>query len=550
MLCKICKKEYQNYLGLCSHINQTHKINSKEYYDKYLKRENEGICLECGKETKFCSIEKGYAKFCSCKCTSSSKETQRKKKETCLKNFGVDNPSKSQEIKDKKKQSYIKNYEVENPSKSQEIKDKIKETCLKNFGVDNPSKSQEIKEKKIETCLKNFNVEHPYQNQEVREKGEKSCLKKFGSKNVFKIQEVKNKIQQTKLKKFFPKVLQLCNKLNVELIDTYTIGNHEIRVRCNKCTTEFYTYYYYLQSNYGKCPICFPRGSGEQKEVIQYIENLYHNNISKEDNTILENNRQIISKELDIYIPSLRIAIEYNGLYWHDDIHINKYYHLNKTLECEKQGIRLIHIFSDEWNLKQDIVKSRLKQILNKSDSQKLMARKCEIKEIDSKTKDELLDKFHIQGKDNSKVRIGAFYNDELVSVMTFSHASISKGMKNKNNSVWELNRFCTNSNYHISGIAGKLLSYFKRNYEWKEIFSYADRRWSCGELYYKLGFELDHITSPNYWYVKGDKRIHRFNLRKRPDEPKDISESILRLQEGYSKVWDCGNLKFIMKNK
>jgi len=211
-------------------------------------------------------------------------------------------------------------------------------------------------------------------------------------------------------------------------------------------------------------------------------------------------------------------------------------------------GYRLIHIFEDEWILKKDIVKSRLKHILGKTeDLTHIGARECIIKEISSKEKDEFLEQFHIQGKDVSKVKLGAFYKHQLVAVMTFSHGSLAKGVKHQNPLVWELNRFCSHSDFIISGIASKLLEYFKRNYTWHKIFSYADRRWSDGNLYEKLGFQLDHVTQPNYWYVGDFERIHRFNLRKRPEEPKDIPEHILRLQEGYIRVWDCGNLKFVL---
>jgi len=128
---------------------------------------------------------------------------------------------------------------------------------------------------------------------------------------------------------------------------------------------------------------------------------------------------------------------------------------------------------------------------------------------------------------------------------MTFSHGSLAKGVKKQDPLIWELNRFCTHLEFVISGIAGKLLEHFKKNYNWKEIFSYADRRWSNGNLYEKLGFELIASTQPNYWYVRNIERIHRFALRKRPDEPKDIPEHLLRLEEGYTRIWDCGNLKF-----
>ena len=196
--------------------------------------------------------------------------------------------------------------------------------------------------------------------------------------------------------------------------------------------------------------------------------------------------------------------------------------------------------------LKKDIVKSRLKHILGKTeDCFHIGARNCNIREITSEQKNIFLEKYHIQGPDASKVKLGAFYNNHLVAVMTFSHGSLAKGIKKQDPLVWELNRFCIHSNFVISGIASKLLEYFKRNYEWKEIFSYADRRWSDGNLYKKLGFQLDRITKPNYWYFDGVQRKHRFQFRKRKEEPKDIPEYILRIKEGYHLLWDCGSFKF-----
>jgi len=384
-------------------------------------------------------------------------------------------------------------------------------------------------------------------------KGKLSKLKYRTYENIFgeeKAIKLKEKKREHLIKEFLKEFEILLDYFKVNFCDDEYKGAlvwHNFQ--CQKCNYIFKQPWNSIQQGY-KCPKCFPRNQGEsiaEIEVREFICDLIGKDKVKNNcRNLIKNPETNHFLEIDIYIPSLKIAIE-----WHSEFNINftgSDYHLNKTLECKEKGIYLIHIFEDEWIFKKEIVKSRLKQILRVNDSERIHARKCEIKEIEPKVKNEFLEKFHIQGKDASKIKLGAFYNEELVSVMTFGKGNISKGSK-AIDKVWELNRFCSNSNYHIPGIAGKLLSHFKKNFEWKEIFSYADRRWSQGNLYYQLEFELDKITQPNYWYIKGVKRIHRFNLRKRSDEPKDITEKTLRLKEGYNIIWDCGSLKFSLKN-
>jgi hypothetical protein len=459
-----------------------HNILSKEYYDKYIKNENEGICINynkitsCKKFTKFESISKGYRKYCSCRCLNLDPYIRNKMEKT-------------NEIKHKYK------YSLQNP-------DILKKTRI--------------------SSKKNNGVVFPLQNKIIREKTREMFMDKF-------ILDFNHIIEY----------------LNIKLIDVYVDAHYKHRWKCNICNNIFERSWNDIQQGKNKCPICFTNKSNGEIKLLDFIKSI-------ESSEIIENSRNIIPPyELDIFIPDKNIAIEFDGLYWHSEKNISdKNYHLNKTEECLKKNIKLIHIFEDELIFKQEIVKPRLKQILNLNNNlSKIYARKCKIKEILPKIKNEFLNKYHIQGSDNSLIKLGAFYNDELISVMTFSHGNIAKGSKNIKD-IWELSRFCSNSNYHIPGIASKLLSYFKKNYDWKKIYSYADRRWSDGNLYKKIGFELDSITKPNYFYIKGINRIHRFNLRKRPDEPKDITEWVLRQKEGYYRVYDCGHLKFIMENK
>ena len=417
--------------------------------------------------------------------------------------------------------------------KKEETKIKRINTNIEKYGEDYVNIQHE---NSMKTQNEKFNGKIGFANDEIKEKIEKINEVKYGTKNYMQSEKA--------MEKQFKKVVKLLEYLNLELISDYNDARGIIKIKCLKCSNIFETQYTYIYQGYGKCPNCFPRyESNKEIELFNFIKSL---NLD-----IFKNSRDIIPPyELDIFISEKNIAIEFDGLYWHSEDKIeDKNYHLNKTELCESKNIQLIHIFEDEWLFKKEIVKSRLKQILGIGDSIRIHARKCEIKEICPKIKNLFLNEFHIQGEDKSSVKLGAFYEDELISVMTFSYGNISKGSKNIEG-IYELSRFCSDYNYHIPGIASKLLEYFKRNYEWKEIYSYADRRWSDGNLYYKIGFELYNITKPNYWYVKGFNRIHRFNLRKRSDEPKEIPEYILRSKEGYFRIWDCGHYKFIIKNE
>jgi hypothetical protein len=254
--------------------------------------------------------------------------------------------------------------------------------------------------------------------------------------------------------------------------------------------------------------------------------------------------------QLDIFIPSHNLAIEYNGLYWHSEEFLKNNYHLNKTIECEKQGIQLIHIFEDEWLHKQNIVKSRLLNILGLIKN-KIYARKTEIKEISSIQAKNFLDNNHLQGFTNSTIRIGLFYDNELISVMLFNKPRLGIGSSYDG---YELTRFANKLNTSVIGGASKLLKHFINTYQPKEIISYADRRWSQGDLYKKLGFIETHINKPNYWYVINKNRKHRFGFRKHSLKEKgfDINktEHEIMLERGIYRIYDCGTITYSLINK
>ncbi len=295
---------------------------------------------------------------------------------------------------------------------------------------------------------------------------------------------------------------------------------------------------------------CYKCGNLESKKENEIFEFIKKRNL-----TIEHGNRNILNgKELDIFLPSKQIAIEYNGLRWHsEEFGRNKWYHLNKTLECNNKGIKLIQIFEDEYIEHKDIVLNKISHILDiQQDLPKVMGRKCKIEIISKNIAESFLNDYHIQGYARSTVYLGALYEDKLIAVMTFKQEI-------KNSPKWELTRFASDYHYICQGVGGKLFNWFVKFYNPTEIKSFADRRWTLDKednLYVKLGFKLTKELNPNYEYIylsNPKKRIHKFNFRKqilnkKYGFPLSMTETEMIKELGYVKIWDCGLFKFIWK--
>ena len=317
----------------------------------------------------------------------------------------------------------------------------------------------------------------------------------------------------------------------------YLGDNNKITITCKE-----HGDFELIPSNHYKgsgCPKCTKIKSIPELELIDLL-NSYEKTISSE-RKVLE------GKELDIFIPSKKTAIEFNGLYWHSDKFIDNNYHIDKTNKCLEKDVRLIHIFEDEWINKRKIVESRIVNIIKKQDN-KIHARKTVVKEVDTTEAIKFLEENHIQGKLGAKVKLGLYHNEELVSLMTFGSLRKNLGSKSQEGD-WELLRFCNKLNTSVVGGASKLLKYFEETYKPSSLISYADRRWSNGNLYYQIGFNLVGKTSPNYFYTKGRIRESRFNFRKdilvSQGFDKNKTEKDIMKERGYNRIYDCGSLKF-----
>lgn len=354
----------------------------------------------------------------------------------------------------------------------------------------------------------------------------------------------KQKIKQTKTTEYFIKRAKYVHGEKYDLSKAKYINNRKkVEIICKKhgsfwiSPENFY---------YGKgCPKCGNHLSYSEDEIYDLVKKYY--------NDSRHNIRNIISKELDIYIPSKNIAIEYNGLRWHSELFkTDKNYHLNKTIECNKQGIKLLQIFEDEFVEHKDIVLNKISHIIGiQQNLPKVMGRKCKIEIIDRNVAKLFLNDYHIQGFVSSTVYLGAIYDNNLIAIMTFKQNF-------KGSDKWELTRFASNYHYICQGVGGKLFNWFIKNYNPSEVKSFADRRWTLDKennLYTKLGFKLVEELKPEYKYynpkVDKYKRFHKFGFRKqilhrKYGFPLSMTETEMVKKLGYDRIWDCGLFKFV----
>jgi len=341
-----------------------------------------------------------------------------------------------------------------------------------------------------------------------------------------------NYIKKTELTKFLSKsknyvICKICGEKMKSISNTHLKNKHNITTleyklkypnekivstSISECLSDLAKL-----TNINMIPTWTSKGETEIKEFIESVGFMVNKG---------KNRKLLDGKEIDLIVDGTNICIEYDGLYYHTEkMGKTSSYHLNKTIECNQIGYKLIHIFEDEWVINTELVKSKLKHLLNVNDGVKIGGRNVVIKKINLEDKTFFLNNNHIQGTDKSNIYYGAYYNNELVGVITFNGR---RNMTKNNDGEFELSRYATKQNYLIRGLASKFIKHFINEYNPTSIISFADRRWTINpenNLYTNLGFNLVSITKPNYYYYNSKiskyKRFHKFgfgknNLKKR----------------------------------
>jgi len=543
----------------------------------------------CGSGLKFIDMKSGYREFCSRVCMANNQEIKERRKESCIKKWGVDNPSKVEEIREKVKKKNREIFGVDYPLQSPCVMNRNKEYFIEKWGVDNPSKVKEIREKANNTIKNKWGVEHIMFSDDIKIKNKEYFIEKWGVDNPSKVKEVRDKAIKTMIERWGvdsalknPIFLNKLRNTNIERwgVDCYTKTDEykvkllemnfnknslvvnsenltlmsskfdEYQIKCSICGCKFIIqrqlYRNRISNGIDICLNCNPvllSTSIDEKSIFSFISDNYKG-------TIIGNYKGL-KKEIDIYLPELNLGFEFNGLYWHSELHKEAEYHYNKYKLSKDNGIDLMTIWEDDWKFKKDIVKSMILNKLKLTET-KIFARKCVIKDVDSNLIRRFLEVNHIQGFVGSKVKIGLFYNDELVSLMTFGSLRKSLGQKNQEN-YWELLRFCNKINTRVIGAGSKLFKYFLNKYNPLEVISYSLNSYSTGKLYENLNFQCIGETKINYFWCKQSKRYHRFNFRKdkliKFGYDPNLTEREIMYQRGYFRIFDSGSKKWVIKN-
>jgi len=435
---------------------------------------------------------------------------QEKSKQTCFEKYGVEYTAQTEQKKEKTRKTNLEKYGAENSQQNPEVREKRRQTCLSRYGTENVSAM--FKEKRRQTCLDKYGVEYSAQSAIKKEKTEKTCTEKYGVRNTSLVPEIREKQRQTCLKKYGT---------------ACTLDVPEIRQKQKQT----------LKERYGvDNPQQLPQNRNRLKEwCIENPDKVY---TTKGEIEILEWVRQCYPEakkyreekyEIDIFIPSINVGIEYNGLYHHQETIKGKDYHFNKTKYFENRDIQIIHIFEHEWKQKNKQTKSFLQSAIGKQTHQ-ISLEKCRFEWLSDKKDIQTIHQFLIEndlhGKPpNTKCAIKVYHCNEIVAVATFKYSY----------ERWILSCFHAVSTFLIPNILLKISELASQNLN-SDLWCRVDYRLSSGGEYRKASWTLERMLPLKCFYTNGYR----------------VSPKPLSGQKNNYKLWDCGALlyKYSRKDK
>lgn len=507
-----------------------------------------------------CAKENHSKKISQAKQNMSSEDIKRaneRRRNTVMSRYGVEHISQDAQFRERVEATSLAKYGKKTNLLNEEVIERIKSTNVTRYGSEVPSKNEMVARKISATHAANggtflsrrdefalrmkerHGVEHALQKPEFLEKRNRTTEQRWGSSNHMQNPEVLARLRETNNRRFgVPHNKQIGYSENdLRLVSDLDFFKSEYaRLGVDGLLVHYGVSRAVIRNHLVESGIDYDRGMTSSEQIVfNTLRAIY-------DGPIEFRCRSLISPlEVDFYLPEMKLAVEVCGLYWHSEGRgKTRTYHRNKMVKCAEKDVRLITIFDDELS-DVALVQKKLSHILGKS-QRICSARQTQIREISVEAARDFLSKNHIQGYCRSRIKLGAYYGDELVAVMTFGNARVSLGSSRG----WELIRMASVGS--IPGIASKLFRYFVRNYDPDEIVSYCDLRWGTGSVYRELGMEYSHASAPGYWYLDSrfQTRFHRYIYTKgrlvREGHDRSLSEWQIMRSNGFDRIWDCGH--------
>lgn len=536
----------------------------------------EHVCTICGIPTGKISGNK-YRKTCSSECFKAMKQRdkeiiQSKRKATTLQKYGVDHISKLDSIKEQKVHTSLEHFGTLYPLQNDEVAERVTNTNLQRYGETRATKTiakklsiskankghakkakvkredtnmekygvkhnmylPEVQRLKKQTLVKRYGVEVPLQNPNLVEKMKQTNLEKYGVENVAQNAEIKEKTRQTNIERYGTSTTLILPENRKKMEEAF-IAKYGEEIGKNR-------YAEIAARNGGIHPIQLADRltisvSQGELEVSDLLRSKFGLEVEQSNRTILK------GKEIDIWIPNLQIGIEYNGVYWHSEAAgCSKNEMYSKYKQCKELGIILFNVWDFECTARKEQILGFLASKFGCN--QKIYARECKVKLIEPIHATGFVNAYHIQPVKNSAVlNYGLYYNQELVSVMSFRK-------HHRDNKTWALSRLCSKPNITIVGGASKLFSFATKENNWEEVISWSDNRWSEGNVYTKMGFELKAEYGPDYQYydLKRQVVIPKQAATKKKLNAVGQTEHERALELGLTRIWDCGKKAWIFK--
>jgi hypothetical protein len=418
---------------------------------------------------------------------------------------------------------------------------RVRDTCIDRYGVPHALQSNLVQAKRKLTNLERYGAANPMAWSSERFKNTIRSL--YDVVAVRHIDGVSDKIRQTKQTQelLVRRVKELEQLFEVQVMsappsDVFRLHDVELRWK-HTCGHEYTSNI--TSRGLRFCPRCSNGTSRAESELGDWIEGLGFR--------VLRRNREF-GFELDLYLPDLKLGIEYDGTYWHSARFVSQEKSMQKLEWAEAAGVRLITLQEHLWVNAKDLVKARLSSVLGLN--QRVMGRRCSVQKLDAGSSNDFFMRSHLQGAARASISYGLILNDELIAAMSFGPSRFLKSAD------WELIRFASAPGVNVQGGAGRLLKAFRAEHK-GSIVSYADRCWSTGNLYKRLGFRFIRNSKPSYFWVSGQHVFTRYQTQKGKLEKllneigeefhPAFSEEDNMLNARFLKVYDRGNLVWLL---